>query len=85
MRCVFIVFAAGEGRLQVCWNRNNADVPVALEQHCAVFQNHETLTQYKTLCKSAGLVLDQKVLGLLVMGVRKSLDFDAVMQTGNGL
>lgn len=85
MRCVFIVFAAGEGRLQVCCGRNNVDVPVALEQRCAVFQNHETLTQYKTLCKSAGLVVDQELLGLLVMGVRKSLEFDPVMQTGNGL
>lgn len=31
MRCMFIVFAAGQGRLNVCWSRNNADVAVALE------------------------------------------------------
>lgn len=85
MRCVFIVFAAGEGRLQVCWNRNNVDVSVALEQRCAVFRNQGILTQYKTLCKSTRLVLDQELWGLLVMGVRKSLEFDPVMQIGNGL
>lgn len=61
------------------------DIPVALEQRCAVFQNHETLTQYKTLGKSIGLVLDQELLRLLVMGVHKSLEFDPLMQTGNGL
>ena len=84
MRCVFIVFAAGEGRLQVCWSRNNMDVPAALELR-SVFQNHETLTQHKTLCKSTGLVLDQELLALLVRGVCNSLEFDPVMQTGNGL
>lgn len=61
------------------------DVPVALEHRCAVFQNHETLTQYKTLCKSAGLVLDQELLELLVRGERKSLELDPVIQTGNSL
>lgn len=31
MRCMFIVFAAGQGSLNICWGRNNPDVAVALE------------------------------------------------------